>query len=47
MLADRVDRFGECRDGIEIWHRMGIGEPERLPLLEAAQFVEAVAEARQ
>jgi malonate decarboxylase beta subunit len=45
-LGERLERFGDCRDGLEIWSRLGIDTPERLPLLEAAQFIAATAERR-
>ena len=39
VLGERLDRFGTCRDGIDIWEKLGIAQPERLPLLEADQFL--------
>ena len=45
-LGERLQRFGDCRDGLEIWSRLGIDKPEQLPLLEAAQFIAATAERR-
>ena len=45
-LGERLERFGDCRDGLEIWSRLGIDKPEQLPLLEAAQFIAATAERR-
>lgn len=41
-LAARIDAYGNCRDGLEVWHLQGIADPEHLPLLETADFLEAV-----
>lgn len=43
LLAARIRDYGDCRDGLDIWRRMGVRDPERLPLLEADAFIEAVA----
>lgn len=45
-LAARIADYGDCRDGLEIWRRMGLDDPERLPLLEADAFIDAVADRR-
>jgi malonate decarboxylase beta subunit len=29
-LADRLQRYGECRDALEIWRKAGISEPDRI-----------------
>jgi malonate decarboxylase beta subunit len=42
-LGERIAKFGNCRDALDIWRRLGIASPERLPLLEAAEFRAAVA----
>lgn len=42
-LGDRIARFGACRDGVDIWAKLGIDDPAGLPLLEAEQFLAAVA----
>ncbi|WP_029013490.1 biotin-independent malonate decarboxylase subunit beta [Niveispirillum irakense] len=38
-LANRLERFGQCRDAIDIWRSLGIEEPAGLPLLEIPEFV--------
>ncbi|MGO1071935.1 biotin-independent malonate decarboxylase subunit beta [Lysobacter sp. CA199] len=43
-LAARISDYGDCRDGLDIWRLMGLRDPERLPLLEADAFIQAVAE---
>ncbi|TDR47810.1 malonate decarboxylase beta subunit [Tahibacter aquaticus] len=42
-LSQRIADYGDCRDGLEIWRRQGIAEPERLPLLDTAEFLAAAA----
>lgn len=42
-LGERLARFGDCRDGLDLWTRLGIEAPERLPLLEPDAFLAAVA----
>ena len=41
-LAARINAYGNCRDGLEVWRLQGIADPEHLPLLETADFLEAV-----
>ncbi|KIP86325.1 biotin-independent malonate decarboxylase subunit beta [Stenotrophomonas sp. CFBP8980] len=43
QLEARIAAYGDCRDGLEIWARQGIADPERLPLLDTAAFLDAVA----
>jgi malonate decarboxylase beta subunit len=45
-LEERLARFGDCADARDIWRRLGISEPERLPLLDTADFLDAVADHR-
>ena len=42
-LEARIEAYGDCRDGLEIWARQGIADPGRLPLLDTAAFLDAVA----
>lgn len=42
-LEERQQRYGACHDGLDIWRAQGIAEPQRLPLLEAEDFLNAVA----
>jgi malonate decarboxylase beta subunit len=42
QLAQRCERYGECDDALDIWREQGIAEPERLPLLEAEDFLRKV-----
>ncbi len=42
MLSDRLKSCGSAYDAIDIWHTMGIAEPETLPLLDTAAFHKAV-----
>ncbi|OWQ52292.1 biotin-independent malonate decarboxylase subunit beta [Stenotrophomonas maltophilia] len=41
-LAARINAYGNCRDGLEVWRLQGIADPEHLPLLETADFLKAV-----
>ena len=43
MLTKRIEHFGGAADPLEIWMALGAPEPARLPLLDAADFVAAVA----
>jgi malonate decarboxylase beta subunit len=46
LLTERLDRFGHVREPMELWRAIGVAEPEALPLLEAADFVERVGAQR-
>ncbi len=43
LLRERLVRFGDCGDASAIWAALGIVDPGRLPLLEADEFLAAVA----
>lgn len=43
-LKARAQAWSGCRDGLEIWARMGIDAPQRLPLLDTADFLAATAQ---
>ncbi|WP_329921596.1 biotin-independent malonate decarboxylase subunit beta [Stenotrophomonas geniculata] len=43
-LKTRVQAWSDCRDGLEIWARLGIPHPERLPLLDTDEFLIATAD---
>ncbi|MDL2354744.1 MAG: biotin-independent malonate decarboxylase subunit beta [Pseudomonadota bacterium] len=43
MLGERIARFGDMADPLEIWAALGIEQPAALPMLEAAQFMAAAA----
>lgn len=38
QLEKRRQDFGECRDGCEVWARLGIEEPRKVPELTAAEL---------
>lgn len=47
-LAQRLDRFGDAPDALDIWQRLGVAEPAAVPGLEPAEFLamaHALAEA--
>ena len=37
-LEERLARFGDCRDAVEIWARLGVNNPEAVPALTTADF---------
>jgi malonate decarboxylase beta subunit len=39
LLDERLKRFGESRDGADIWRLLGWDDPERVSLLPADEFV--------
>ncbi|MGA7749327.1 MAG: biotin-independent malonate decarboxylase subunit beta, partial [Gallionella sp.] len=39
LLADRVQRFGEYKDGRDIWRELGWPDPDALAMLENDEFV--------
>lgn len=40
MLQQRLERFGDAADPLEIWQRLGIDQSQDLAMLEAAAFTE-------
>ncbi len=45
-LVQRLERFAEASDPVEVWSAMGIAEAQRLPLLDTAEFLRATDERR-
>jgi malonate decarboxylase beta subunit len=43
QLGERLARFGDCADAAGIWSRLGIAQPEKLPLLEVPEFLKTTA----
>jgi len=39
MLEQRIARFGDVADPLEIWQRLGIDKPQDIAMLEAAAFM--------
>lgn len=37
LLTERIARFDGCADAIDVWHRLGVAEPQRVVDLEADQ----------
>ena len=46
MDGERLERFGDCRDALDIWKRLGIAEPGRLPILDTETFLATVNDKR-
>jgi malonate decarboxylase beta subunit len=42
MLEQRIEDFGDARDPLEIWRRLGIERAQDIPVLEAERFRELV-----
>jgi len=42
-LGQRIDRFGDCKDAVDIWRDLGIADPDTVPMLESAAFMAAIA----
>ena len=43
LLSERLVRFGDMSDPLDIWAALGMAEPNKLPMLEAEAFVRAAA----
>jgi malonate decarboxylase beta subunit len=41
LLSDRVQRFGECKDGRDIWRKLGWPEPDAIAMMDNDEFVAA------
>ncbi|MES2149109.1 MAG: biotin-independent malonate decarboxylase subunit beta [Pseudomonadota bacterium] len=46
LLLTRMERFGACKDPLEIWAQLGMPQPTAVALLEAAEFTVAAAQHR-
>lgn len=42
QLGARLQAYGNCRDGLEVWKLQGIADAAQLPLLDTADFLDAV-----
>ena len=42
VLSRRLQNYGQCQDGTEVWGAMGIEEPQRLPLMDIPCFLSTV-----
>jgi len=39
LLSDRVQRFGECKDGRDIWRKLGWSDPDAIAMMDNDEFV--------
>jgi malonate decarboxylase beta subunit len=46
MLARRRDVAAACADSVELWRAAGVAEPDRLPLMDLAEFTATIAPVR-
>ena len=42
-LLARVGRFGDCRDAVDVWARLGVNDPDAVPAMDARAFEQTVA----
>ncbi len=38
FLADRIEQFGGCADAIDVWRKLGVSQPELVPLVSLDEF---------
>lgn len=38
LLCDRLTRFGECRDALDVWHLLGVSDPSIVADLEVSEM---------
>jgi len=38
LLSDRLTRFGECRDALDVWRLLGVPDPSIVADLEASEM---------
>ena len=41
LLSDRVKQFGECKDGRDIWRKLGWSDPDAIAMMDNDEFVSA------
>ncbi|WP_348698692.1 biotin-independent malonate decarboxylase subunit beta [Duganella fentianensis] len=46
MLAQRIERYGQLRDPVDIWSAMGIADAANLPMLDIDQFIAVAGQCR-
>jgi malonate decarboxylase beta subunit len=46
MLGERLERFGDAGDALDIWTALGVPDAQQLPLLDAASFMRLAASHR-
>jgi malonate decarboxylase beta subunit len=46
-LERRLERFGEARDGTDVWSALGIGDPQAVPGLAYQEFLRQAADSRE
>jgi malonate decarboxylase beta subunit len=43
LLSERIERFGDCTDALEVWQALGVEHPEQVADMEAAQLQDLLA----
>lgn len=46
MLAQRIERYGQLRDPVDIWSAMGIADAANIPMLDVDQFIAVAGQRR-
>lgn len=46
QLATRWETFSDCADGLDVWRRLGVAQPEDVPMLAADAFTAIADEVR-
>lgn len=46
MLAQRIERYGQLRDPVEIWSAMGLADAANIPMLDVDQFIAVAGQRR-
>lgn len=46
-LARRLERFGACRDGTDVWQALGVADPDQVPAMPTQHFIEIAASHRE
>ena len=46
LLSTRLQDFGDFSEPMDIWSKLGVAEPDVLPMLEAQAFMQRVAACR-
>ena len=41
LLAERLERFGACRDGRDIWRKLGWPDPDAVAMMDNEEFIAA------
>jgi len=40
VLSRRIEQFGACNDGQDVWRALGWNEPSQVPMLDTPEFLQ-------